>query len=79
VTADVRGPDGPYRVTARYLAGCDGPRSRVRDQAGIPFCGTTYPEVTRVGSVTLPDSVTVLGNGDLDISGAGRSPAATSR
>ena len=24
VTADVRGPDGPYRVTARYLVGCDG-------------------------------------------------------
>src|SRR6476659_2952456 len=25
VTADVRGPDGPDRVTARYLVGCDGP------------------------------------------------------
>ena len=24
VTADVRGPDGPDRVTARYLVGCDG-------------------------------------------------------
>jgi 2-polyprenyl-6-methoxyphenol hydroxylase-like FAD-dependent oxidoreductase len=31
VTGDVRGPDGPYRVAARYLVGCDGPRSRVRD------------------------------------------------
>jgi 2-polyprenyl-6-methoxyphenol hydroxylase-like FAD-dependent oxidoreductase len=72
VTAEVRGPDGPYRVTARYLAGCDGSRSRVRDLAGIGFSGTTYPEVIRVGSVTLPDSVTVLGNGDLDVPGAGR-------
>jgi 2-polyprenyl-6-methoxyphenol hydroxylase-like FAD-dependent oxidoreductase len=71
VTADVRGPDGPYRVTARYLAGCDGSRSRIRDLAGIPFPGTTYPEVIRVGSVTLADSVTVLGNGDLDVPGAG--------
>jgi 2-polyprenyl-6-methoxyphenol hydroxylase-like FAD-dependent oxidoreductase len=72
VTAEVRGPDGPYRVTARYLVGCDGPRSRVRDMAGIPFPGTTYPEVNRVGQVTLPDSVTRLGNGDLDVPELGR-------
>jgi hypothetical protein len=72
VTADVRGPDGPYRVTARYLAGCDGPHSRVRDRAGIPFPGTTYPEVNRLGQVTMPDSVTRLGNGDLDVPGLGR-------
>jgi 2-polyprenyl-6-methoxyphenol hydroxylase-like FAD-dependent oxidoreductase len=71
VTADVHGPDGPYQVTARYLAGCDGSRSRIRGLAGIPFPGTTYPEVTRVGSVTLPASVTVLGHGDLDVPGAG--------
>jgi 2-polyprenyl-6-methoxyphenol hydroxylase-like FAD-dependent oxidoreductase len=37
VTADVRGPDGRYQVTARYLVGCDGAHSRVRDTAGIPF------------------------------------------
>ena len=49
VAADVRGPDGPYRVTARYLVGCDGAHSRVRDTAGIPFPGTTYPEVNRLG------------------------------
>jgi 2-polyprenyl-6-methoxyphenol hydroxylase-like FAD-dependent oxidoreductase len=55
VTADVRGPDGPYRVTARYLVGCDGPRSRVRDMAGIAFPGTTYPEVNRLGQVTMHD------------------------
>ena len=72
VTADVRGPAGPYRVTARYLAGCDGPRSRVRDLAGIPFPGTTYPEVNRLGQVTMPDSVTQLDNGDFDVSGVGR-------
>lgn len=44
VTADVRGPDGPYRVTARYLVGCDGAHSRVRDMAGIPFPGNGYSE-----------------------------------
>ena len=72
VTADVRGPDGPYQVTAHYLAGCDGAHSRVRDRAGIPFPGTTYPEVNRLGQVTLPDSVTRLDNGDLDVPGLGR-------
>ena len=74
VTAEVRGPDGPYRVTARYLVGCDGANSRVRDMAGIPFPGTTYPEVNRMGQVALPDSVTRLDNGDLDVPGVGRIP-----
>ncbi len=27
VTADVRGPAGPYRVSARHLVACDGTRS----------------------------------------------------
>lgn len=72
VTADVRGPHGPCRVRARYLAGCDGGRSRVRDGAGIPFPGTSYPEVNRLGQATLPESVTVLGDGSLDVPGLGR-------
>ncbi|MBT2234467.1 FAD-dependent monooxygenase [Nonomuraea sp. NEAU-A123] len=71
VTVDVRGPDGPYQVIARYLVGCDGARSRVRDRAGIGFPGTTYPEVNRLAQVTLPDTVTILGNGDLDVPGFG--------
>ncbi|MFI7131598.1 FAD-dependent monooxygenase [Nonomuraea sp. NPDC050153] len=71
VTVDVRGPDGPYQVHARYLVGCDGARSRVRDRADIGFPGTTYPEVNRLAQVTLPDTVTVLGNGDLDVPGFG--------
>src|SRR4249920_4033413 len=72
VTADVSGSDGPYRVTARYLVGCDGANSRVRDLAGIPFPGTTYPEVQRLALVTVPESVTVLENGDIDVAGLGR-------
>ncbi|MGV9807319.1 FAD-dependent monooxygenase [Micromonospora chersina] len=71
VSVDVRGPDGPYQVTAHYLVGCDGARSRVRDWAGIGFPGTVYPEVNRLAQVTLPDTVTVLGNGDLDVPGFG--------
>jgi 2-polyprenyl-6-methoxyphenol hydroxylase-like FAD-dependent oxidoreductase len=72
VTADVRGSDGQYRVTARYLIGCDGAHSRVRDLADIPFPGTTYPEIQRLAQVTVPDSVTVLENGDLEVAGVGR-------
>jgi hypothetical protein len=77
VTADVHGPDGPQRLTARYLVGCDGPHSRVRDLAGIPFPGTTYPEINRLGQVTQPDSVTRLDNGDLDIPGRAGSARAS--
>ncbi len=72
VTADVRGPDGPYQVTARFLVGCDGAYSRVRELAGIPFPGITYPEVNRLASVTMPDSVTALENGDIEVAGIGR-------
>jgi 2-polyprenyl-6-methoxyphenol hydroxylase-like FAD-dependent oxidoreductase len=71
VRVDVRGPDGPYQVIARYVVGCDGARSRVRDWAGIGFPGTTYPEVNRLAQVRLPDTVTVLGNSDLDVPGFG--------
>jgi 2-polyprenyl-6-methoxyphenol hydroxylase-like FAD-dependent oxidoreductase len=72
VTADVRGPVGQHRVTARYLVGCDGASSRVRDLAGIPFPGITYPEVQRLAQVTVPESVTLLDNGDIDVDGVGR-------
>src|SRR5436190_14096947 len=72
VTADVRGPDGPARLTAGYLVGCDGASSRVRDMAGIPFPGITYPEVQRLASVTVPEGVTLLENGDIDVAGVGR-------
>ncbi|WP_297613862.1 FAD-dependent monooxygenase [Nocardia sp.] len=79
VTVDVRGPDGTYRVTARYLVGCDGGRSRIRDLAGIPFPGTTYPEVNRVGHVAVPDSVIVFDNGDIEAPGLGRIRAGFTR
>ncbi|MGO4615062.1 FAD-dependent monooxygenase [Nocardia sp. 2YAB30] len=71
VTAEVRGPDGPYKMTARYLVGCDGARSRVRDMADILFPGTVYPEVNRLAQITVPDSVTRLDNGDLEVPGFG--------
>jgi 2-polyprenyl-6-methoxyphenol hydroxylase-like FAD-dependent oxidoreductase len=74
VTADIRGPDGPYRITARYLVGCDGIGSRIRELAGIPFPGNTYPEVNRLVSTTMPDGVTVHENGDVEVPGLGGLP-----
>lgn len=79
LAADVHGPEGPCRVTARYLAGCDGAHSAVRGTAGIPFPGTTYPEVNRLGQVSLPDSVTPLDNGDLEVPGLGQLRAGFTR
>ena len=40
VTAEVRGPGGVVRLSARYLVGCDGGRSTVRKAAGFEFPGT---------------------------------------
>lgn len=79
VTVEVRGPDGPYQLTARYLVGCDGGRSRIRELAGIVFPGTTYPEVNRVAHVTVPESMTVHDNGDIEVDGLGRIPAGFNR
>ncbi len=54
VTADVRGPDGPGRVSARYLVGCDGAHS-VRHWARIRFPGTTCPVAARPGKPRRPE------------------------
>jgi 2-polyprenyl-6-methoxyphenol hydroxylase-like FAD-dependent oxidoreductase len=56
VTAEVRGPQGTYRLRARYLAGCDGARSLVRKQAGIGFPGTAPTQLHWLGEVTLAEA-----------------------
>ncbi|WP_328602801.1 FAD-dependent monooxygenase [Nocardia terrae] len=79
VTVEVQGPDSEYRLTAGYVVACDGTRSRVRDLAGIGFPGTTYPEVNRLGQVSVPDSVTVLADGTIEIDGYGVVPTGFTR
>ncbi|MDF1604233.1 FAD-dependent monooxygenase [Nocardioides sp. YIM 152315] len=74
VTVEVRGREGSYEVAARFLVGCDGGRSRVRELSGIPFPGTAFPEIERLASVTVPDSVTVLDDGSLDVRDVGVIP-----
>jgi 2-polyprenyl-6-methoxyphenol hydroxylase-like FAD-dependent oxidoreductase len=45
VTATVAGPDGAtHRIVARYVAGCDGMHSVVRERAGVGFTGDRYEQ-----------------------------------
>jgi len=52
VDATLESPQGTRTIRARYLAGCDGIHSTVRQQAGIAFDGGSYP-----GTALLADSV----------------------
>jgi 2-polyprenyl-6-methoxyphenol hydroxylase-like FAD-dependent oxidoreductase len=52
VTADLRGPDGDeHQCEARYIAGCDGARSVVRETIGTGFPGGTYRQLFYVADV----------------------------
>ena len=44
VDLSVRSPQGDKRVRARFVVGCDGARSSVREAVGIPFEGGAYPQ-----------------------------------
>ncbi|MBF6245489.1 FAD-dependent monooxygenase [Nocardia elegans] len=72
VIATVDGPDGDYRIRARYLVAADGGKSAVRKLAGIDFPGCTVADrVTRFGHATVPDGLRTP-DGGIDIPGAGR-------
>jgi 2-polyprenyl-6-methoxyphenol hydroxylase-like FAD-dependent oxidoreductase len=52
VLAQLRGSDGSEQdCEARYLAGCDGARSKVREVIGTGFPGGTYPQVFYVADI----------------------------
>ncbi|WP_227999697.1 FAD-dependent monooxygenase [Nocardia australiensis] len=65
----VQGPTGEYRLTARYLVGCDGARSFVRKHAGIAFPGITSDEVARIARVTMPADEVAIADGTLAVRG----------
>jgi 2-polyprenyl-6-methoxyphenol hydroxylase-like FAD-dependent oxidoreductase len=48
--ATVKGPDGHYRIDARYVVGADGMDSIVRQAAGIGFSGSYSPTSTCHGA-----------------------------
>jgi 2-polyprenyl-6-methoxyphenol hydroxylase-like FAD-dependent oxidoreductase len=65
VTATLKQPDGTSRkITAAYVAGCDGGRSTVRELSGITFPGAPYEHVffvadTEATGPMVPDELNV--------------------
>lgn len=60
IVAEVRGPDGATSsVRTRWIAGCDGSRSTVRQVAGIEFVGAPYEEVFFVADTEASGSMSV--------------------
>jgi 2-polyprenyl-6-methoxyphenol hydroxylase-like FAD-dependent oxidoreductase len=75
VIAEVAGPDGTYRLTARYLVGADGGHSVTRKLAGIDFPGVTTDEsVSRQAHVTVPAELVDPATGGLNVPGYGFIP-----
>ena len=65
ITARLRGPDGSeHDHQARYLAGCDGARSKVRETIGTGFPGGTYQHLFYVADV---DAEGPALNGELNL------------
>jgi len=44
VDLSVRSPQGDKQVRARFVVGCDGAHSSIREAVGIPFEGEAYPQ-----------------------------------
>ncbi|MFI6575212.1 FAD-dependent monooxygenase [Nocardiopsis sp. NPDC050513] len=75
VTAEVEGPDGPYRLRARHLVGADGGHSATRALSGIGFPGVSRDRTTtRTASVTVPDTWLDPATGGLNVPGHGTVP-----
>jgi 2-polyprenyl-6-methoxyphenol hydroxylase-like FAD-dependent oxidoreductase len=75
VTATVSGPDGPYQLRAKYLAGADGGHSVTRKRSGIAFPGVTRDNtVSRTVTAGPPADWIDPGNGALNVPGYGPIP-----
>jgi 2-polyprenyl-6-methoxyphenol hydroxylase-like FAD-dependent oxidoreductase len=51
ILAELSGPDGEKPCEARFIAGCDGARSKVREIMGTGFPGSTYHHIFYVADV----------------------------
>jgi 2-polyprenyl-6-methoxyphenol hydroxylase-like FAD-dependent oxidoreductase len=55
--ATIASSDGTYEIAVRYIVGCDGVRSTVRQCAGIAFEGDTYPDGALLADVEVRTSI----------------------
>jgi 2-polyprenyl-6-methoxyphenol hydroxylase-like FAD-dependent oxidoreductase len=55
--ASIRMADGVQRLHARYVVGCDGVYSTVRERTAIPFTGGSYPGRALLADALLETSV----------------------
>jgi 3-(3-hydroxy-phenyl)propionate hydroxylase len=54
VTVELATAGGPQQLRARYVVGCDGARSTIRQSMGLAFEGLTYPETTLLVTTLFP-------------------------
>jgi 2-polyprenyl-6-methoxyphenol hydroxylase-like FAD-dependent oxidoreductase len=54
VTVELATAAGPQQLRARYVVGCDGARSTIRQSMGLAFEGLTYPETTLLVTTLFP-------------------------
>ena len=60
VEATLKMPDGTsQKMTAAWVAGCDGARSAVRELSGITFPGAPYEHVFYVSDTEVTGSMSV--------------------
>ncbi|GHF36560.1 2-polyprenyl-6-methoxyphenol hydroxylase-like FAD-dependent oxidoreductase [Deinococcus metalli] len=69
VEIGVHAASGRSTLRARYVVGADGRRSAVRDAAGVPFPGRTYPMTYVMGD--FPDTTTYAADAVITLSAGG--------
>src|SRR4051812_29963195 len=71
VDLEVHGPGGERRLRARYVVGCDGAHSAVRELSGIDFAGRTDREVLRLGHFRIAGGGSVFDHPAVQVPGQG--------
>ena len=55
VVLDITTPDGPYRIEADWLIGCDGAGSPLRGILGLDFEGRVFQDSFLIADIKMPD------------------------
>ena len=53
VTLDILTPDGPYRILADWLIGCDGANSPLRQMMGLEFSGKVFQDSFLIADIRM--------------------------